>query len=46
MSGEAAIQFVNDRVSEARLRFAQLKDEMTGHDNATAELARKISGEM
>jgi hypothetical protein len=46
MPGDAAIRFVNDRASEARLRFEQLKGEMTGHDNATAELARKISGEM
>jgi hypothetical protein len=45
MSGDAAIQFVDDRADEARRRFEQFKDEMTGH-NATADLARKISGEM
>jgi hypothetical protein len=46
MSGDAAIQFVDDRASEARRRFEQLKGEMTGQDGATANLARKISGEM
>jgi hypothetical protein len=45
MSGDAAIQFVDDRASEARRRFEQLKGEMTGQD-ATIDLARKISGEM
>ena len=46
MSGDAAIQFVNDRAGASQQRFAQLKGEMTGHASATAELARKISGEM
>jgi hypothetical protein len=46
MSGDAAIQFVDDRASEARRRFEQLKGEMTGQDGAAADLARKISGEM
>ena len=46
MSGNAAIQFVDDRASEARRRFEQLKGEMTGQDGATVNLARKISGEM
>jgi hypothetical protein len=45
MSKAAAIQFVDDRESEARRRFEQLKDEMTGLDSA-ATLARKIGGEM
>jgi hypothetical protein len=45
MSRDAAIQFVDDRAGEARRRFEQLKSEMTGQ-NATADLARKISGEM
>jgi hypothetical protein len=46
MSKEAAIRFVDDRESEARRRFEQLKGEMTGQGAATAALARKISGEM
>jgi hypothetical protein len=46
MSKEAAIQFVDDRAAESRRRFDQLKGEMTGHVDATADLARKISSEM
>lgn len=46
MSKEAAIQFVDDRASEARQRFEQIKDEMSGENSAVANLARKISGEM
>jgi hypothetical protein len=45
MSKEAAIQFVDNRASEARRRFDQIKDEMTGLDRA-ANLARKIGGDM
>lgn len=45
MSPDAAVRFVDDRAGEARRRFEQFKDEMTGHD-ATADLARKISSEM
>jgi hypothetical protein len=46
MSKEAAIQFVDDRASESRRRFDQLKGEMTGQTESTEDLARKISGEM
>jgi hypothetical protein len=45
MSREAAVQFVDNRANEARRRFEQLKDEMTGLDSA-ANLARKIGGDM
>jgi hypothetical protein len=45
MSKEAAIQFVDDRASEARRRFEQFKGEMTGLDSAV-NLARKIGGNM
>ena len=41
---EAAIQMVDDRESDARRRFEQLKSEMTGR-GAAANLARKDSGE-
>jgi hypothetical protein len=44
MSREAAIQMVDDRESDARRRFEQLKSEMTGHGAAT-NLASKDSGE-
>jgi hypothetical protein len=46
MSNEAAIQFVDDRETESRRRFDQLKSEMAGKVEATADLARKISSEM
>lgn len=44
MDKDAAIQFVDDRESEARQRFEHLKDEMTGR-GAVANLVRKDSGE-
>jgi len=44
MTKDAAIRFVDDRESEARLRFEQLKSEMTGR-SAVANLVRKDSGE-
>lgn len=44
MTKDAAIRFVDDRESDARLRFEQLKSEMTGR-NAVANLVRKDSGE-
>jgi hypothetical protein len=46
MPRDAAIQLVDDRASEARRKFEQLKGEMSGENSATANLARKISGEM
>jgi hypothetical protein len=46
MSKDAALQFVDDRASESRRRFDQLKSEMTGQTETTEDLARKISGEM
>lgn len=45
MSGDAAVRFVDDRETEARRRFEQLKSEMTGRA-AAANLVRKESGEM
>lgn len=42
MSREAAIQMVDDRESDARRRFEQLKSEMTGR-GAAANLVRKDS---
>jgi hypothetical protein len=44
MSREAAIQMVDDRESDARRRFEQLKREMTGR-GAAADLARQDSAE-
>jgi hypothetical protein len=44
MSREAAIQMVDDRESDARRRFEQLKSEMTGRSTA-ADLARQDSAE-
>ena len=44
MSREAAIQMVDDRESDARRRFEQLKSEMTGR-GAAANLARKDSAD-
>ena len=44
MSREAAIQMVDDRESDARRRFEQLKSEMSGRD-AAANLVREDSGE-
>ena len=45
MTKDAAIKFVDDRESEARLRFEQLKSEMTGR-SAAANLVRKDGGEI
>jgi hypothetical protein len=45
MTNDAAIRFVDDRQSEARQRFEQLKTEMTGQ-SAPANLAQKDAGEM
>jgi hypothetical protein len=45
MTGDAAIQFVDDHEREAKRRFEQLKSEMTGRP-AAANLVRKDSGEM
>lgn len=44
MSRAAAIQMVDDRESDARRRFEQLKNEMTGR-GAAADLVRTDSGE-
>ena len=44
MSREAAVQMVDDRESDARRRFEQVKSEMTGRD-AAATLVREDSGE-
>jgi hypothetical protein len=44
MSGEAAIKFVDDSESDARRRFVQLKNEMTGRSPAT-DFIHKDSGE-
>ena len=44
MSREAAIRMVDDRESDARRRFEQLKSEMAGR-GAAANLARADSGE-
>ena len=45
MTKDAAIRFVDDRESDARLRFEQLKSEMTGR-SAAANLVRKDSSEI
>jgi hypothetical protein len=45
MSRDAAIWFVDDRESEARRRFEQLKSEMTGRA-AILSVVRKDGGEM
>ncbi|HZC37396.1 MAG TPA: hypothetical protein VE221_01835 [Sphingomicrobium sp.] len=45
LSAEAAIRTVDDRESEARLRFEQLRNEMTGRA-AAANLVRNDGGEM
>jgi hypothetical protein len=45
LSRDAAVWFVDDRESEARRRFEELKSEMSGRA-ATANLIRKDSGEM
>jgi hypothetical protein len=45
MSRDAAIRLVDDRESEARRRFEQLKSEMTGRA-AISNVVRRDSGEM
>jgi hypothetical protein len=45
MSGDEAVRMVDERESEARLRFEQLRAEMTGRA-AAASLVRNDSGEM
>jgi hypothetical protein len=45
MSGDAAVKLVDDRESEARQRFEQLKHEMTRR-TPTANLIRNDGGEM
>jgi hypothetical protein len=45
MSGDAAVEFVDSRESEARRRFEQLKNEMIGR-GAAANLVRKDGGEI
>jgi hypothetical protein len=45
LTGDAAIKFVDDRESEARQRFEQLKNEMAGR-SAAANLVRKDAGEL
>lgn len=45
MAKDAAIRFVDERESEARRQFEQLKSEMTGR-SAAANLVRKDGGEM
>ena len=45
MSGDAAVKFVDDRESEARRRFEQLKSEMTGRA-AISNVVRRDGGEM
>jgi hypothetical protein len=43
MSADAAVKFVDDRENEARLRFEQIKSEMTGRA-AAANFVRKNGG--
>ena len=45
LAPDDAVKFVDDRASEARQRFEQIRSEMTGRA-AAANLARKDSGEM
>jgi hypothetical protein len=45
LTSEAAIRFVDERESEARQRFEQLKSEMAGR-GAAARMARKDAGEI
>jgi hypothetical protein len=45
MSRDAAVWFVDDRESEARRRFEELKSEMSGRA-AAAHIVRKDSGEI
>lgn len=46
MTGDAAVEFVDDRESETRRRFEQLKSEMAGPNPAVANFVRANSGEM
>jgi hypothetical protein len=46
MTGDAAVKFVDDRESDARRRFEQLKREMIGPDPAIANPVEKSGGEM
>jgi hypothetical protein len=46
MTGDAAVKFVDDRESDARRRFEQLRSEMIGPDPAIANLVGKGGGEM
>jgi hypothetical protein len=41
MTGDAAVKFVDDRESDARRRFEQLRNEMIGPDPAIANLVEK-----
>jgi hypothetical protein len=45
MTGDAAVRLVDDRESEARQRFEQLKSEMTGRD-AVTDFVHEDDGEM
>ncbi len=45
MAGDVAIRFVDERESEARRQFEELKSEMTGR-NAATSLVQKDGGEM
>ena len=45
LTRDAAVRFVDDRESEARSRFDQIKSEMTGR-SAAANLVRNDGGEM
>jgi hypothetical protein len=45
MSRDAAVKFIDDRESEARQRFENLRSEMTGR-SAVASLVRKDIGEI
>lgn len=45
MSRDAAVKFIDDRESEARQRFENLRSEMTGR-SAVANLVRKETGEV
>jgi hypothetical protein len=46
MSMDAAVRFVDDRASDARRRFEQLKSEMSGRDATPAGIARPGGSEM
>jgi hypothetical protein len=46
MSMDAAVRFVDDRASDARRRFEQLRSEMSGRDATPAGIARPGGSEM